>query len=57
MGQFNEDALSKFNETYRGSQVLKCPEIFSPLECEKIRIGAIEILVLKNVWSFIHLFT
>ena len=33
-------------------RVLKYPEIFSPLVYKKIRIGATEIWVLKNVWPF-----
>ena len=33
----------------KGSEVLKYPEIFLPLVYKKIRIGATEIWVLKNV--------
>ena len=40
---------------YKGSEVLIWQEIFSPLQCKKIRIGAIEIWVLKNFWPFIDL--
>ena len=42
---------------YKGSEVLKNPEIFSPLSCKNIRIGAIEIWVLKKllaVQSFVR---
>ena len=33
----------------------KYPEIFSPLLCKKIQIGAIEIWLLKNFWPFINM--
>ena len=36
----------------KGSEVLKYPEISSPLKCKKMRIGALEIWVLKTFWSF-----
>ena len=43
----------------KGFNVLKYPEIFPPLQCKKIRIGAIKIWVLKtfgrlylNQWSY-----
>ena len=33
---------------YKGSEVLKYPEIFTPLQCKKMRIGAIGTWVLNN---------
>ena len=39
--------------SYKGSEQIKYPEIFSPLQCKKIRIGAIEIWVFLLFFPFI----
>ena len=57
-----EDLKSKWFEilsvifclTNKGYELIKYPEIFSPLECKKIRIGAIEIWVFHLFWPFIQ---
>ena len=44
----------KVRITTKGPEVLKYPEIFSPLQCKKIRIGAIEIWVFLLFFPFIR---
>ena len=53
-----EKRLNILNETLiehmsKGSEQIKYPEIFSPLKCKKIRIGAIEIWLFLLFWPFI----
>ena len=38
----------KYFRTLKRSEVFKCPEICSPLQCKKKPIGAVEIWVLKT---------
>ena len=51
---FDLDFLKNAPRLYKGSEQIKYPEIFSPLYCNKIRIGAIEIWVFHLFWPIIR---
>ena len=48
-------AIQGTENIYKGSEVFKFPEIFSPLSCKKVRDGAIEIWVLKTFGLYLRL--
>ena len=49
IGQIKRMGNLNYHSPYKGSEVFKYPEIFSPVKCKNIRIGAIEIWVLKTL--------